>query len=223
MNARVKDGEATVWLCGELTDATIPDADRYHLMINSPGGNAQAGFALYQALKGKDVVVTITEKCMSAAVIPLCAARHVRMERSATLMLHEPLTTVYGKRRDLLEHAEKLEDMAELSVRLFSDKTGASRDRIRNLMLADTYLTAEAAVRLGFADEIFDMAPVDLADELPEVAGNAPAVDESKAKLLIELLQALGPIETADRPKLHRELSAWFAQNIHEVKEPVTC
>jgi ATP-dependent Clp protease protease subunit len=124
--------------------------------IDSYGGSVFAAAGIYNALmehKGP-VTVKIDGKAMSAATIIAMAGGKILMSPTAIMMLHNPLTEAYGYASDLRKTADILDEVKEAIMNAYQLKTGRSRNKISQLMDAETYMNAKTAIKEGFADEM---------------------------------------------------------------------
>ncbi|KYD26532.1 head maturation protease, ClpP-related [Geobacillus stearothermophilus] len=134
--------------------------------IDSYGGSVFAAAGIYNALKehnGK-ITVKIDSKAMSAASVIAMAGDEVLMSPMAVMMIHNPLTAVYGNMHDLRKVADILDTIKESVVNAYALKTGRSRSKISQMMDDETWMSANVAVKEGFADGILYQ------DGKPEVA-----------------------------------------------------
>jgi ATP-dependent Clp protease, protease subunit len=124
--------------------------------IDSYGGSVFAAAGIYNALKEHDgkVTVKIDSKAMSAASVIAMAGDEVLMSPMAVMMIHNPLTTAYGNMHDLRKVADILDTVKESIVNAYALKTGRSRSKISQMMDDETWMSANVAVKEGFADGI---------------------------------------------------------------------
>jgi ATP-dependent Clp protease, protease subunit len=126
------------------------------IWIDSYGGSVFAAAGIYNALKehnGK-ITVKIDSKAMSAASVIAMAGDEVLMSPMAVMMIHNPLTTAYGNMHDLRKVADILDTVKESIVNAYALKTGRSRSKISQMMDDETWMSANVAVKEGFADGI---------------------------------------------------------------------
>lgn len=126
------------------------------LWINSPGGDCVAAAEIYDMLfdyKGK-VTVKIDGIAASAASVIAMAGDVVEMSPVGMLMIHNPSTLAMGDYRDMKQAAEMLDEVKESIINAYELKTGLSRARLAKLMDEETWMNANKAVELGFADSI---------------------------------------------------------------------
>ncbi|MCL9637727.1 Clp protease ClpP [Bacillus zanthoxyli] len=127
-----------------------------NLWIDSFGGDVYAAGGIYNALKNHKGKITakIDSKAMSAASFIAMAADEILMSPVAIMMIHNPLTGVQGDMRDLRKVADFLDTVKEAIINAYADKTKKSRSTISALMDDETYMSANDAVKNGFADGI---------------------------------------------------------------------
>lgn len=127
------------------------------LYINSVGGNIFSAAEIYTMLKeyqGK-ITVKIPSFAASAATIIACAGDSVEVSPLAVLCIHNPfLDFVTGDEKEMLKAADYLADLKENVINAYEMKTKLSRQTISDLMDAETYMNAQKAVELHFADKI---------------------------------------------------------------------
>jgi ATP-dependent Clp protease, protease subunit len=124
--------------------------------IDSYGGSVFAAASIYNALKEHDgkITVKVDGKAMSAASVIAMAGDEVLMSPVAVMMIHNPLTGVYGNMHDLRKVADILDQIKESLINAYVNKTGKSREEISNMMDDETWMSANVAVKEGFADGI---------------------------------------------------------------------
>lgn len=129
--------------------------------IDSPGGDAFAGAAIYEALRsystsGKGRVrVNIAGLAASAAGLIAMAGDEVRMSIAGTFMLHDPWSMIAGNSAQLRATADVLDEIREGQIRAYMRKSGKSHDEIMALIRGEgTYMNAKTAIENGFADGI---------------------------------------------------------------------
>jgi ATP-dependent Clp protease, protease subunit len=124
--------------------------------IDSYGGSVFAAAGIYNALKEHDgkITVKIDGKAMSAASVIAMAGDEILMSPVAVMMIHNPLTYAYGNMHDLRKVADVLDTVKDSIVNAYVTKTGRSRDRISQMMDDETWMSANVAVKEGFADGV---------------------------------------------------------------------
>ncbi len=124
------------------------------IWINSPGGDCIAASQIYSMLmdyKG-EVTVKIDGIAASAASVIAMAGTKILMAPTALLMIHNPMTTAMGDYRDMKQAISLLSEVKESIINAYEIKTGMSRGSLAHLMDAETWMNANKAIELGFAD-----------------------------------------------------------------------
>ena len=126
--------------------------------INSPGGDCIAASQIYTMLmdyKG-DVTVKIDGIAASAASVIAMAGTEVLMAPTALMMIHNPATIAMGDHEDMQKAIEMLDEVKESIINAYEIKTSLSRAKLSHLMDAETWMNANKAVELGFADGVLE-------------------------------------------------------------------
>ena len=124
--------------------------------LNSPGGDCVAAAQIYNMLmdyKGS-VTVKIDGIAASAASVIAMAGTKVLMSPVSTMFIHNPMTIAYGNSDEMQKAIEMLQEVKESIINAYEIKTGLSRAKLSRLMDAETWMDANKAVELGFADGI---------------------------------------------------------------------
>ena len=139
--------------------------------INSPGGDCVAAAQIYNMLmdyKG-EVTVKIDGIAASAASVIAMAGTKVIMSPVSMLMIHNPMTVAMGDTSEMQKAIEMLASVKDSIINAYEIKPGLSRARLAHLMDAETWMDANKAVELGFADEIMTRTPTEDV-EIPNVS-----------------------------------------------------
>ena len=171
-NIRCQQSEQGVELAilGEITSGTAEQIiaavnffrdQPVTITVMSGGGDAFASLGLYDFLKGKDVTVRIYGIAASGAAIISAAARTTEMAAGAFLMIHNAYSVIDGQGEDVLE------SINERQVELFVAKTGMRKDKVKKMLEDETFLSAQEAYDMGFADKVFD--PLKMAAQLNQM------------------------------------------------------
>lgn len=139
--------------------------------INSPGGDCIAAAQIYNMLmeyKG-NVTVKIDGIAASAASVIAMAGTKVCVSPVSMLMIHNPSVGIYGNTAEMQKAIEMLDEVKESIINAYEIKTGMNRTKISHLMDAETWMDANSAVEMGFADEILQRSVTDEI-EIPQVS-----------------------------------------------------
>ena len=124
--------------------------------INSPGGDCIAAAQIYNMLmdyKG-NVTVKIDGLAASAASVIAMAGTEVLISPTSLMMIHNPFTIAIGDSEEMQKAMGMLDEVKESIINAYEIKTGLPRDKLSQLMDAETWLNANKAVELKFADAI---------------------------------------------------------------------
>lgn len=128
------------------------------IWLNSPGGDCIAASQIYAMLmdyKG-NVTVKIDGIAASAASVIAMAGTTVLMAPTALMMVHNPLTVAIGDSEEMQKAITMLSEVKESIINAYEIKTGLSRAKLSHLMDAETWLNANKAIELGFADTLLE-------------------------------------------------------------------
>lgn len=139
-----------------------PNAD-ITINLNSPGGSVNSAMTIRNLLaqhKGKITCNVLGWAASAATFITSLANVHVRMMQGAFLMIHNPLNVAMGNQHALRKQADNLELIANSMARIYADKSGMDINEIKRLMDAETWFSAEDAVKCHLADELIPTSKV---------------------------------------------------------------
>lgn len=129
--------------------------------INSGGGIATEGQAIYTALKdyrGKGkVTVQIDGVAASAASLIAMAGEEIIMRLGAWMLIHDPATPWTMGRGTEDDHRKEADLLAVISnayAEIYADRSGLTREEARQVMKDETVIDGPMAVDLGFADRV---------------------------------------------------------------------
>lgn len=142
--------------------------ERIDVRINSIGGQVGTGIAIFNALKASKADITIYIDCLAASTASIIAAcgRTVKMSRYARILIHKPTGGVWGNADEIKNYQEQLVQIENTICDIYSKRTKLTPEEIRSTYMdgKDHWLDAEEALRLGFADEVYDDLPVKAED-----------------------------------------------------------
>lgn len=196
------DGDITVW-------------------INSPGGDCVAAAQIYNMLmdyKG-NVTIKIDGIAASAASVIAMAGTKVLMSPVSMLMIHNPITVAMGDAGEMEKAIEMLDSVKDSIINAYEIKTGLSRAKISHLMDAETWMDANKAVELGFADDILSRHSAAVpTQEQPEEDEDEDESDEPKEKPKA-MMFSRKQVNTTLMNKLQHRMAAQAAKINPKVKE----
>jgi ATP-dependent Clp protease protease subunit len=128
------------------------------LHINSPGGDVFAARAMVAAIAAhpSNITAYVDGLAASAASYVAVACDKVVMQKGSMLMVHRASSIVWGNASDMLETASLLEKIDATIAADYSRKTGKPEAEMMVLMAAETWLSADESLALGFADSVIE-------------------------------------------------------------------
>ena len=182
------------------------------IWINSPGGDCIAASQIYSMLmdyKG-EVTVKIDGIAASAASVIAMAGTKVVIAPTALIMIHNPSTSANGDHRDMSKTIEVLNEVKESIINAYEIKTGLSRAVLSHMMDAVTWMNANKAIELGFADEM-------LKDEKKKDAGKGFEFQEHA--FAAKLLNKITSKETKAKPDNKGRSIAELKEKLDKIKK----
>ncbi|MGG4090556.1 head maturation protease, ClpP-related [Paenibacillus lautus] len=197
------------------------NGEEVELLINSGGGLVDSGSEIYTMLKSYaehhsvDVTSKITALAGSSASVIAMGGTRVLMSPTAQIMIHNSSTIAWGDKNSMDGASEMLKNTDEAIANAYMLKTGMDRDELLAMMNKVTWMNAQQAVELGFADEIMfaekvavtnnaaagHLLPPEVIEKMrnqysehkqpPKAAANAPTTPEPPA-----------PIKNKEEPKI---------------------
>lgn len=159
------DGEISdeTWWGDEITPAMFKselfsDKGDITIWLNSPGGDCIAASQIYAMLMDypHNVTVKIDGIAASAASVIAMAGTKVLMAPTALMMVHNPLTIAIGDTDEMQKAISMLDEVKESIINAYQVKTNQSRAKISHWMDAETWMNANKAIELGFADGVLE-------------------------------------------------------------------
>lgn len=128
------------------------------VVINSPGGEADSGFGIYDMLRfvHPPVRTIVAGLCASAAILIFIAAekgQRLSLPHSRFL-LHQPSSASFGQASDLEIAANEIIRLRDRYNHLVSEATGRSVDVVSHDADRDFWLAAPQAVEYGLVDRL---------------------------------------------------------------------
>jgi ATP-dependent Clp protease protease subunit len=128
------------------------------IFIDSPGGDADAGYAIFDMIRFvKPPVWTIGMGLVAsaAAIIQLASPRERRVGLpNSHYLIHQPLSGIRGVATDIEIHARELDKLREKINRLISLETGVDFSQVEKDTDRDYWMNAEEAVKYGLLSRI---------------------------------------------------------------------
>ena len=128
------------------------------VLINSPGGDADAGYAIFDMIRfvTPDVYTIGMGLVASAGALILLAApkeRRIGLPNS-NYLIHQPLSGIRGVATEIEIHARQIEKLRIKINKLISEETGKPIDQVGIDTDRDCWLDADEAVEYGMISKI---------------------------------------------------------------------
>jgi ATP-dependent Clp protease protease subunit len=124
--------------------------------LNSGGGIAWEGAAIFNALNAHrgSVTVYVESIAASAASLIAMAGNEIVMRPGSMMMIHDPAAITMGNSADHSKTIEALEALAVSMADIYAERSGKTPEETRADMKAETWMTASEAKAKGYADRV---------------------------------------------------------------------
>ena len=160
------------------------------LTMNTPGGSVMDGIAIYNGLRnhaektGAVITVKVLGVVASIGSIIAMAGDKIVMPKNTFMMIHSPSAPLYANATEMRDMADLLDKFESSLISTYVARTGKTAEEIKAMLDAETFMTADEALAMGFADEVTDALTVEASfdlDNLPEKIVNIFKAAENKA------------------------------------------
>ena len=176
----------------------MPKGDRLQVKINSGGGDVLAGQEIYSTLRARNDVDIEVEGLAASAASVIAMAGKSTISPVGMLMIHNvSISHTGGNHAQLSKKAETLKAWDEALASAYVEKTGRNKDDVIEMMNAETWITADEAVEMGFIDAISqsgqsvitnNMGNLKITDEMiQQYTTNKAAAEKEKNEILKDL------------------------------------
>ncbi|MCT1577541.1 Clp protease ClpP [Oceanobacillus kimchii] len=150
------------------------DVEEINVHINSGGGSAFDGIAIGNILKNHKakVIIHIDGWAASAASIIAMAGDEIIMPSNTMLMIHQASTFEYGNASVFEKAAKDLRKVDKAVTASYRKRFVGSDEELTELLNDETWLNADEAVALGFADKVADEIEIEELEEEQEEPEN---------------------------------------------------
>jgi len=132
--------------------------DDIKMYINSPGGDADAGFAIFDMMrfvKPKIKAICAGVAASAAVIILLGARKENRLSLpNARVLIHQPSTGIHGTAADIQIEASEILKCREKINRLISVETGQTMEKVESDTKRNFWMSAEEALKYGLVRKI---------------------------------------------------------------------
>lgn len=157
------DSSVAKRVVGDLLTLAAEDAKAPIIIYqNSPGGEVNSGFAIYDTIRfiKPEVVIVNTGLCASiATIINIAAEKKNRLSMPNTrFLIHQPLIggTIKGPATDLEIHAQEILKTREKINKYLAEECGQPIERVSKDTMRDYWMNAGEALEYGLISRIID-------------------------------------------------------------------
>jgi len=137
-----------------IEELALIDGD-VEVHINSPGGDAFDGIAIYNALAARPGVTTVADGLAASAASVIFMAGQKRLASPGSMvMIHDALALCIGNAADMRETAGLLDKVSDNLAEVYAAHTGTPAAGWRTVMQSEGWYTAQEAVDAGLAHEL---------------------------------------------------------------------
>ncbi len=183
----------------------LGDVSELNVHINSLGGNVFVGLAIYNLLKQNKAKINIyiDGVAASAASIIAMAGDKIYMPKSSMMMIHNCWTYLEGNAKELRKAADDMDKIADAYKSAYLSRIKITEEKLNELLDAESYLTAEECIEMGFADEVLDL------DE-------KNSINQYSSRFLCNLVSKL-----KEKPKQKEKITELSEQSIEKIKNAI--
>jgi len=158
LGSEVEDSVANV-IAAQLLFLEAEDPEKeISLYINSPGGSAYAGMAIYDAMRyvKPDVRTVCVGMAMSAAAMILCGGAEGKRFAlpNSKMMIHQGSAGYRGTPADIQIAAREILEMTDRMATIIARHTGQSKDQVMQDIDRDNFMSPQEAVDYGLIDAV---------------------------------------------------------------------
>lgn len=197
----------------------LGEAQDVELFIDSPGGDCSTALAVYDLLKGRNIVTTIAGQCCSAAVIIMAASKRVRMQTNGSILIHAPSDAVFGDAAFLAQRSKGLEKLTGKIADIICKRTGRPAEIVERWLTTDFWFTPEQAIAAGLVNEIIiDPPKIPVHAQPAQVHAPDPAaiIPHESETLFKTWLSAFGDVKVADKKQFMDALYQWTRVHVKQ-------
>ena len=153
------NSEAAASIVAQLRYLESENADKpITMLIQSPGGEINAGYSIIDTMNDIKCQIHTVAMGMTASMAVTVFLNGKKGERSvykhSELLVHQPLGGAQGQISDMERNVKHGIKLKEQLAKEYSKLTGMKLNEMVEMMDRDTILSADEAVKLGFADKV---------------------------------------------------------------------
>lgn len=176
ITGQVDDNMASV-VCAQLLflESENPEKD-ISVYINSPGGVATAGLAMYDTMQyvSPDIsTLCIGQACSAGSLLLTGGTKGKRFVLpNARVMIHQPHGGAQGQATDIQIQAREIVALRDRLTDIYTYHTGQAREKIALALERDNFMSGEQAKDFGLIDSVIDkrVLPTEAIKKIAEIA-----------------------------------------------------
>jgi ATP-dependent Clp protease, protease subunit len=133
-------------------------ADPIKVYIDSPGGDADAGYAIFDMMRFVKPPITMIGMGLvasAAAIIILASPRERRIGLpNSHYLIHQPMSGTRGVATEIEIHAKEIEKLRAKINRMIAEETGQPLEKVEKDTDRDYWMNAEEAVAYGLLSKV---------------------------------------------------------------------
>jgi ATP-dependent Clp protease protease subunit len=161
----------------------VSNVEFIDVYVNSPGGNVFAGHAIYNILKRHPALIRISVDGIAASAmsVVLQAGDERIIAPNGIVMIHNPMGAIwdYSYAKDIRKYADDLDKVQGTIEDTYLEKVNIDRDKLIELMDAETYMNASESIEMGFVDSLAG-ENVSIQNKNGEIVINSLKIDKRK-------------------------------------------
>jgi len=132
--------------------------DPIKVMIDSPGGDVDAGYAIFDMMrfvKPRVITVGMGLVASAGALILLASPKEDRLALpNSHYLIHQPLSGIRGVATEIEIHAQELEKLRVKINELISQETGTKLEKVEKDTDRDFWMNAQEALSYGLVSKV---------------------------------------------------------------------
>lgn len=166
-------------LANQIT--SIPEGYDITVHINSNGGELKEGLGIYNVLKTRNVTTICEGFAASAGSVIFCAGKTRIMQPASLLFIHQASMTAEGNADDFEKASADLRIVTSAAVEAYKESgIVIDDDKLSDMLKAETWITPEEAVSMGFATQIAE----------PDEEGNGAIMNDAMRSIMAAVKRA---------------------------------
>lgn len=158
VNGPVHDGMSTLIVAQLLHLEAENPSKEISMYINSPGGVVTSGLSIYdtmQYIKPKVSTLVIGQAASMGSLLACGGEAGMRFALpNSRIMVHQPSGGYQGQATDIMIHAQETQKIKDRLIDIYVHHTGLKRDKVREDLERDNFMSPEEAKEWGHIDEI---------------------------------------------------------------------